>query len=44
MYKNPHYKPEMVVRPAQVYNGNPYANKTVSSSWGPEVHQYGRII
>ena len=27
MYRNPHYKPEMVWRPSQVYNGNPYTNK-----------------
>ena len=29
-YRNPHYKPKTVW---QVYNGNPYTNKTVSSRW-----------
>ena len=31
-YKNPHYKPRVVWLPSLVYIGNPYANKTVSSS------------
>ena len=30
-YRNPHYKPNTVWRPSQVYNGNPYTDKTVSS-------------
>ena len=30
-YKNPHYKPKTVWRPSQVYNGNPYTDKTASS-------------
>ena len=28
-YKNPHYKPKTFWWPSQVYNRNPYANKTV---------------
>ena len=31
MYRNPHYKPKTVWRPSQVYNGNPYTNKSASS-------------
>ena len=30
-YRDPHYKPKTVVRPSQVYNGNPYTDKTASS-------------
>ena len=30
-YRNPHYKPKTVVRLSQVYNGNPYTDKTASS-------------
>ena len=30
-YRNPHYKPETVWGPSQVYNGNPYTDKTASS-------------
>ena len=33
LYRNPHYKLKTVWRPSQVYNGNPYANKMVSSWW-----------
>ena len=29
-YRNPHYKPKMVWRPSQVYNGNPYIDEMVS--------------
>ena len=29
-YKDPHYKPKTVWRPSQVYNGNPYTDKTAS--------------
>ena len=29
-YRNPHYKPEMVWRPSQVYNENPYTNRMMS--------------
>ena len=29
-YQDPLYKPKTVWRPSQFYNGNPYANKTVS--------------
>ena len=32
-YRNPHYKPKTVWRPSQVYNGNPYTDKTASSLW-----------
>ena len=32
-YKNPHYKPETVWRPSQVYNGNTYINMLMSSYW-----------
>ena len=32
-YRNPHYKPKTVWRPSQVYNGNPYSNKTAFSEW-----------
>ena len=32
-YMDPHYKPKRVWRPSQVYNGNLYTNKTVSSQW-----------
>ena len=32
-YMNSHYKPNRVWRSSQVYNGNPYTNKTVSSQW-----------
>ena len=31
--KNPHYKPKTVWWPSQVYNGNPYTSKMVSSWW-----------
>ena len=27
-YRDPHYKPKTVWRPSQVYNGNPYTDKT----------------
>ena len=30
-YRDPHYKPKTVWRPFQVYNGNPYTDKMVSS-------------
>ena len=30
-HRNPHYKPKTVWYPSQVYNGNPFTNKTVSS-------------
>ena len=30
-YRDPHYKPKTVWRPSQVYNGNPYTDKTASS-------------
>ena len=30
-YRDPHYKPETVWRPSQVYNGNTYTDKTASS-------------
>ena len=30
-YRDPHDKPKTVWRPSQVYNGNPYTDKTVSS-------------
>ena len=30
-YRDPHDKPKKVWRPSQVYNGNPYTDKTVSS-------------
>ena len=30
-YRNPHNKPKTAWRPSQVYNGNPFINKTVSS-------------
>ena len=29
-YKDPHYKPKTVWWPSQVYNGNPYTDKTAS--------------
>ena len=32
-YRNPQYKPKTVWRPSQVYNGNPFYSKTVSSEW-----------
>ena len=32
-YRDPHYKPKTVWRPSQVYNGNPYTDKTASSLW-----------
>ena len=32
-YRNSHYKYETVWRPSQIYNCNPYTNKTVSSGW-----------
>ena len=32
-YRNPHYKHKTVWRPSQVYNGNPYTDKTASSQW-----------
>ena len=32
-YRDPHDKPKTVWRPSQVYNGNPYTDKTASSSW-----------
>ena len=32
-YRNPHYKPKIVWPPYQVYHGNPYSNKKVSSLW-----------
>ena len=36
-YRNPHNKPKTVWQLSQVYNGNPYTNKTVSFMWiGPE--------
>ena len=28
--RNPHHKPKTVWRPSEVYNGNPYTNKTAS--------------
>ena len=31
-YRNPHYKPKTVWWPSQVYNGNRYTSKTVSSA------------
>ena len=30
-YRDPHNKPKTVWRPSQVYNGNPYTDKTASS-------------
>ena len=30
-YRDPHDKPKTVWRPSQVYNGNPYTDKTASS-------------
>ena len=30
-YRDPHYKAKTVWRPFQVYNGNPYTDKTASS-------------
>ena len=30
-YRDPHYKPKVVWRPSQLYNGNPYTDKTASS-------------
>ena len=30
-YRDSHYKPETVVRPSEVYNGDPYTHKTASS-------------
>ena len=30
-YRDSHYKPETVVRPSQVYNGDPYTRKMASS-------------
>ena len=30
-YRDPYYKPKTVWRPSQVYNGNPYTDKTASS-------------
>ena len=30
-YRDPHFKPKTVWRPPQVYNGNPYTDKTASS-------------
>ena len=37
-FRNPHYKPEMVSWPSQVYNGNPYTNNRVFlENRGPEV-------
>ena len=33
MYRNPHYKSRIVLRPSRVYNGNSYTNKTVPSLW-----------
>ena len=33
MYRNPHYKPMIVWQLSQVYNGNPYTNKTASFQW-----------
>ena len=30
-YRDPHYIPKTVWRPSQVYNGNPYTDKTASS-------------
>ena len=36
-YRNPHDKPKTVWQLSQVYNGNPYTNKTVIFKWiGPE--------
>ena len=32
-YRDPHYKPKTVWRPSQLYNGNPYTDKTASSQW-----------
>ena len=32
-YRNPHYKTKTVCWPSQVYDGNPYSNKTVSPEW-----------
>ena len=32
-YRNPHYKPTTFWRPSQVYNGNPFTNKSLSSWW-----------
>ena len=32
-YMDPHYKTETVWRPSQVYDGNPYTDKTASSQW-----------
>ena len=32
-YRDPHYKPKTVWRPSQIYNGNSYTRKTVSSQW-----------
>ena len=32
-YRDSHYKPETVVRPSQVYNGDSYTRKTASSYW-----------
>ena len=33
VYRDPHDKPKTVWRPSQVYNGNPYTDKTASSKW-----------
>ena len=30
-YRDPHDKPKTVWRPSQIYNGNPYTDKTASS-------------
>ena len=32
-YRDPNYKPNTVWWPSQVYNGNPYTDKTASSLW-----------
>ena len=32
-YRDSHYKPETVVRPSEVYHGDPYTRKTASSQW-----------
>ena len=32
-YRDSHYKPEIVVRPSQVYNGDSYIPKTASFNW-----------
>ena len=42
-YGNPHYKPKTVWWPSQVYNGNPYTNKTASSQWIETHHPFHMV-